>query len=235
MTLWWSLPVEPHNRSTDIPQHMNLLHNGSKSASAPLNSAVYRSCDAECNQGRTQLRDVYTCEQSLKYTWPVHKTTSTMTPGHSFKMMQRPFASRPHTPDPRWCRDGNSGHDGRTSSTNLLHMVRRQESCRTSCTDTRPRVELQTYQRRRGTHEAQGVMVTKQCRRIDPIVVPGHLLDPGNSAPMHNISVKVQSLDGRIEYMGGCVMIGRLTSSVLTLGDEWKEPKLSGSGSPSKR
>uniref|UniRef100_H2YW79 Bridge-like lipid transfer protein family member 1 C-terminal domain-containing protein n=1 Tax=Ciona savignyi TaxID=51511 RepID=H2YW79_CIOSA len=54
-----------------------------------------------------------------------------------------------------------------------------------------------------------------------------HLLEPEGKDPLHKILVKMRSLDGRIEYMGGCVMMGRLTSVNLKLSDEWKGPKLS--------
>nr|XP_026696686.1 transmembrane protein KIAA1109 [Ciona intestinalis] len=54
-----------------------------------------------------------------------------------------------------------------------------------------------------------------------------HLMDPEGKDPLHKILVKMHSLDGRIEYMGSCVMMGRLTSVNLKLSDEWKGPKLS--------
>ena len=45
----------------------------------------------------------------------------------------------------------------------------------------------------------------------------------------------MQSLDGRIEYMGGCIMIGKLTKVDLKLSDEWKAPKPSLLNSVEKR
>ncbi|XP_076826116.1 bridge-like lipid transfer protein family member 1 isoform X2 [Clavelina lepadiformis] len=54
-----------------------------------------------------------------------------------------------------------------------------------------------------------------------------HLLDPISADPQHNIAVKMNSLDGRIEYMGSCIMMGKLTMVSVKLGDEWKGPKTS--------
>ena len=53
------------------------------------------------------------------------------------------------------------------------------------------------------------------------------LLEPSATEPRHKLFVMMHSLDGRIEYMGGCIMMGKLTKVVLKLSDEWKGPKLS--------
>nr|XP_039251251.1 transmembrane protein KIAA1109-like isoform X2 [Styela clava] len=50
------------------------------------------------------------------------------------------------------------------------------------------------------------------------------LLDPANGDPLHKLGMQAESLDGRIEYMGGCVMMGQLTNVDFQLRDEWRDP-----------
>ena len=61
------------------------------------------------------------------------------------------------------------------------------------------------------------------------------LLEPILAEPRHKLCVMMRSLDGRIEYMGGCIMMGKLTGGKLKLSDEWKGPKLSIPTSVEKR
>lgn len=52
----------------------------------------------------------------------------------------------------------------------------------------------------------------------------GGLFDPPEGEPLHKLGMQARSLDGKIEYMGGCAMMGQLTQVNFQLKDEWRDP-----------